>query len=121
MISERNMYHDYKPSWLQKFVWFFWPTYTSIQLKRYRNVKVEDCVDSVSVNFDIEPPEFDKVEHVAIGEYEVVHVCRVDLIKKLKDSDKLLRDALEVIEVCHPGSPVHELIVEHLSEKIVGL
>ena len=58
MTSERNMYHDYKPSWLQKFVWFFWPTHTSIQLKRYRNVKVEDCVD-----FDVEPPKFDEVEH----------------------------------------------------------
>ena len=58
---------------------------------------------------------------VAIAHYEAIHLCRVDIVKQLRKSNDLLRDALEVIEVYHPESPVHELIRDHLAEKIVGL
>lgn len=43
--KEWYRYHNFKPSLLQKIVWFFFPSLTSINIERYKNVKIEDLID----------------------------------------------------------------------------
>lgn len=40
--KEWSRYHNFKPSLLQKIVWFFFPSITSVKIERYKDVKIED-------------------------------------------------------------------------------
>lgn len=40
--KEWRRYHNFKPSLLQKIVWFFSPSLTSVNIERYKDVKIED-------------------------------------------------------------------------------
>lgn len=42
--EEWEMYHNFKLSLLQKIVWFFWPTETSVKYILYKDVEYEDCL-----------------------------------------------------------------------------
>ncbi len=41
--SEWDIYHDFKPSFLQKMVHAFFPLEFMIKWERYKNLKREDC------------------------------------------------------------------------------
>jgi hypothetical protein len=41
---EWDVYHHFKPSLLQKILWFFFPTLTSINWLRYKDVERNECV-----------------------------------------------------------------------------
>lgn len=58
-LAEYETYSKFQPSFLQKIIWFFWPTLTYIKWRRCQYAKPEDCVDYI--NYDVEPPKFDEV------------------------------------------------------------
>ena len=43
MLCEWERHHNFKPSFFQRFVWFFYPTKTYVQWKRYKSIRREDC------------------------------------------------------------------------------
>jgi len=43
--SEWDIYHSFRPSFLQRIVWFFWPSIVYINWLRYKDVEREDCFD----------------------------------------------------------------------------
>lgn len=42
--TEFDVYHSFKPSFLQKFINIFWPLPCIIKWKYYRNIKRKDCL-----------------------------------------------------------------------------
>ena len=41
-VEEYDIYHNFKPSWLQNIVWFFFPSSDSVKIKIYKNISRED-------------------------------------------------------------------------------